>query len=148
MNYVDGKTTTGEAIANAFEAPVYFTNESKLNQKAFYDAMDNLKKENQVALDKVRPIYDQIQKLKISGNVEQANQMAQSLSPADYAVYKKIKQSEKSKVTIKGEKEIYPIYLKIKELKDSGQIDAANAMARQLTADQYKVYKLVKDKFE
>lgn len=94
---------------------------------------------------KVKPIYDQVQKLKAEGREDEALALANTLTEAEAEVYKSIKSAEKSKQTQALKVKVTPIYNKIQKLKANGQADEALALAQTLTEEEARVYKLIKE---
>jgi len=91
----------------------------------------------------IQPIYDEAQKFKAAGDTESARNLVNSLSDADYEIYKKILTSEKAKQTIEAKKQILPVYNEVQRVKDTN-VDAAKAIIDDLSDEEYKAYQLVK----
>jgi hypothetical protein len=106
---------------------------------------------NKVTGTEVNPIpvkatYDQIQILKDAGKIEEAQNLVDSLSENDYALYKKLKEKDnriKSDETIAR---ITPVYKNVRKLITEGKTEEAQKIIDGLTDDEYKAYKSIKAK--
>jgi hypothetical protein len=97
------------------------------------------------AQSKVRPIYDQVQKLKEAGKTDEAKSLVEKLSDAEYEVYKDIKAAEQTKKTTSEKSRLMPVYIEVQKLKSQGRTEEAQAKVNALTDEEYRVYKLIKD---
>jgi hypothetical protein len=100
-------------------------------------------KEKQVK--KIKPIYDQAQELASQGREDEAKALVDGLSEEDYGVYKAIKSDEKRKRTIELKKEMLPVVQKNLQLIAEGNTTEAQRIVDELTEEQYKVYREIKD---
>jgi hypothetical protein len=132
-----------------FEAPegwaaklqaVLFGKYPNANAEKYFNRVEDNAKEQA----KVKPVYDQAQKLKAEGREEEAKELVNSLSETDYAIYKKIKTAEKTKTTLEGKKKILPIYNEAQKLKADGKVEEAKALVTGLSDEEYEYYKAVK----
>lgn len=95
-------------------------------------------------LDKIRPVYDQVQKLKEAGDIESGQQVIDSLTDEEYEMYKKVKSSETTKKNAEIKKSMYPVFNNVQKLKASNRIDEAQKIIDGLTDDEYKAYQSIK----
>ncbi len=96
----------------------------------------------------VKPIYDQIQKLRADGKEEEALAMYESLGEPGKEVYAKLRTQRKKEETIEGKKDILPTFQKIRKLKAQGKEEEALAMYESLDDNQRKYYQLLKKQLE
>jgi hypothetical protein len=95
-------------------------------------------------LDKIRPVYDQVQKLKEAGDIAGGQQIIDSLTDAEYEMYKKVKSSETTKKNAEIKKSMYPVFNNVQKLKASNRIDEAQKIIDGLTDNEYKAYQSIK----
>ncbi len=96
---------------------------------------------------KMKPLYDQLQVMKQSGQTEQANEIWSKLSPEDKVLYKKVKTYYKKSNTSQGEKDFEPTFQSIRALKTSGDPaleSQADAQYNALNSDEKHYYQLLK----
>ena len=121
----------------------------KPKEKSEYEkAVLEEKERDKEARERIKPIYDKVQKLKETDD-KAARELAETFSEEDREIYKKIKSSEKTKRTNEMKEELYPIYLKIEALKKTNP-DAVKEYAESLSLsdEQKRVYKLLKAQLE
>jgi len=119
---------------------ILFGKYAQQNAKEYFDRVEINAKEKA----KVQPIYDEVQKLKAEGKEAEALSMVNDLSDEDYAIYKKIKTTEKAKATLEGKKKVLPIYNEAQKLKNEGNEAGAKALVDALSDQEYEYYKAVK----
>lgn len=90
--------------------------------------------------------FDEIWKVKEEQGDEAASLLTSQLSPEDYATYKRMKQSKTSSETTKAEVDMLPTYKEIQELLEQGRKDEANAITNGMSKEEYRVYKLLKNR--
>ena len=119
----------------------------KPKEKTPYEkAVAEDKKKDKKARERIKPIYDKIQKMKKT-NPDNCKEYAESfnLSKEDKEIYKKIKTSEKRKETNRMKEKLYPIYLKIEELKKTNPDTVREyAESLNLSDEEKRVYQLLK----
>lgn len=96
----------------------------------------------------VKDIYNQAQKLMTQGKEDEAQTLINNLSDSDYETYKKIRSTEKRAQTLKEEQDIMPIVIRVQKLKEAGKEDEAQATVDALSDEDYRVYKLAKNKLQ
>jgi len=134
---VFGKYSTPEARA-------YY--DDKDTKSEFEQAVASVTTARKEENNRIRPIYDQAQKLKEQGQEAEAQALVEQLSDEDYAIYKRIRTAEKAKATREGEERIYPLYKQVQQLKEAGRMDEAQAIVDGLSDEDYRLYKLLKDR--
>lgn len=134
-------------------SPVRIQSENK-KFADFLESNTKFKKETQIKQaqndkekEKIRPIYDQVQLLLQAGDNNKAQEIVNGLSDEEYTAYKKIKTSEKTKLTNKKEVDMFPLYQEIQSLLEVGNIEEATKMVDDMTDEEYRIYKILKDKF-
>ena len=98
--------------------------------------------------ERILPMFQQAQDFISQGNFAGAQAIVNSLSPEDYEVYKKLKQSENRTEKTKLEIKVFPRFQKAQILKAQGDIEGANNIVNSLTPEEYKVYKSFKNKYK
>ena len=95
---------------------------------------------------KIRPIYNQVEKLKAEGKIGEAEALYNAeISDEEDFVYQTIKTSEKTKKTNEDKKRIQPIYNRIEKLKSQGKMDEANAIYNaEISDEDDRIYQLIK----
>lgn len=107
-------------------------------------AKDYFNKADGKELEKIRPVYDQVQKLKEAGDIAGGQAVVDSLTDEEYELYKKVKSSETSKKNAEIKKSMYPVYNQVQKLKTAGNIEEAQKIIDSLTDDEYKAYQSIK----
>ena len=146
-NAMEEKQTLTQALIRMAEIPVKFGNDKQISQSNFYKELEKIKIRQAEEIKTFRPIYDDIQKLKETGTQEEVQQAVDDLSDTQYAVYKKIRSSEKTANTNKAKVKMYDTYKKIQDLKEQGELDKVQTMVDDMTDEEYKVYQSVKKQF-
>jgi len=119
------------------------------NKSEGYDMLDKAAREkSQYKTDNIRPIYDEVQALKDSGDTAAAQARVDALSDSDYELYKDIRTAEKSKATKELQIELIPTYEQVQQLKAEGSIQEAQAIVDALSDDEYHAYTLLKEKLQ
>jgi hypothetical protein len=154
-NYIDNKREPDKAfrkpltqsLLEASEFPVKFETLDRISRSQFYAAADQ--KAQQSAQDKkrIQPIYDQVQKLKDSGDDAGAQTIVDGLSEEDYNIYKAIKSSGTRTDTINSEARLFQTYQHLQQLKQNGREDEAQRIVDDMPDDEYKAYELLKKRF-
>lgn len=146
VNQIKSKKPIGEFINNMLELPLKFGTSTQENTNAFFNALDEETRENSKLDNQVKPIYQHVQSLVQQGDTIQAQQIVDGLSDEQYSAYKRVKDSDDTKLTEKGEEAMFPTVLQVRKLISDGQTDQAQALINAMSDDQYKDYKLVKAK--
>jgi hypothetical protein len=144
INQVEDKKPLYQSIIAALELPVKFSSKDKVAQQEFYKAIDAKKLENSKALDKVRPVYENIKSLVKAGKVEEAKAILEAMSPEDRAVYKKLKTTDKRSQTMKAEATVYDTVQQVHDLVKAGKTEEAKQILSVLTPEELKAYRLAK----
>lgn len=93
----------------------------------------------------VKSLYDRVQEAKTRGDdLSQFKEEINKLSDEDYARYKKLKERDKRIETDTVKVKIIPIYKKVQELKEQGNLEEAKRIVNELSDTDYRVYKLLK----
>lgn len=136
-------------VVNAF-SPVNVTEENA-GKAETYEAVRknkieeaNYKFQNKTILQKITPIYNDIQQLKASGKNAEAIARFNELSDQEKDAYKNYKASIVSSQTSQDKKNILPTFQKIRSLKEEGKDQEALQTYNALSDDQKKAYQLVK----
>ncbi len=94
----------------------------------------------------MKSVYEKVQRLKSSGEIEKAQAIIDKLTDAEYTTYKKVASTEKSKITKEGEIRLYPIVKQVQKLKAENKIEEAQKIVEGLSDSDYKLYQLAKKK--
>lgn len=135
-----------QSIVTALEIPLKFSSQSAISKNAFYNAMDAKQKEQSQINAAFKPKFDSIQALIKDGNTEEAHAQVDALSDDDYKLYQNMRASAKSKTTQQGEAGMYDTVKQVRQLQFEGKTDQAQAIVDGLSDDDYKLYKLAKNK--
>jgi hypothetical protein len=98
--------------------------------------------------EQMQPVYDEVQSLIAQGKEAEARKIVDGLTDEEYATYKKIKASQKSKATIAAEEQMLPQYLEIQEMIANDEEDEAKAIVNNMSDEEYRIYKLLKARFQ
>ncbi len=109
--------------------------------------MDKQLTERNNAKEDVRRVYDALQIQKVSGDVAGANAVYDKLSDQDKKLYQDIKSGEKTKATNALKAKLYPLFVKLQELKAKGQKDYADSIYYGLSDEEQRVYSMLKKQF-
>lgn len=137
-----------QIMSSLLELPAKFSTATKEQTSEFYSQLDKKKQQEEKAKQPVQEFYDNLQKLKAEGKIEEAQNMLAELSDEEYAIYKDIKSAAKTKATKTLEVKMNPVYREIRKLKESGNVAEAQAKVDAMTDEEYKAYKLLKTKFD
>lgn len=142
---------TPDNISNAF-SPVKISTENK----EFSDFLNNYEKyskqikDNQTIkqqeTEKLKPFYEEVQQVLNSKGREAAKEMIDKLSDEDYEIYKKLKASDSRRQTDIQKEKLYPLVEHVQQLKEEGNMDEAQRIVDELSEEQYRYYKLAKEK--
>jgi hypothetical protein len=127
-------TTENMAKANAFEQMLEMRNWVQLQK----DLSDN-------ETAKVQPLYNEIQRLKNSGDISGAKKKLNELTDSEYEIYKKLKTSDKTKQTNQNKQSMLDRYLEIQNLINTDRKPEAQAKVNAMTDEEYAAYKLLKN---
>lgn len=144
INIIKKKEPLYQSLIKMSDIPIKFSTTSKEATSAFYDAIDKKTLENARADNKVKPIYQHVQELVNEGKTDDAQQIVDGLTDAQYASYKRIKSNDKTKQTKTQEAQMFPVVLQVKSLVDSGQTDQAQQIVNNLSDQDYKYYQMAK----
>lgn len=118
----------------------------------FLNDYESLKKDTntssqqkKITKDQFKPVFDEIRNLVNEGRIDEAQQKLDSLSDADYKLYKKYRQSEKTSSTNETKVEIYATYNQIQNLVKEGKTEEAQKILDGLTDEEYRAYKSLKN---
>jgi hypothetical protein len=136
LQFVQGQDLTDKVQA------VLFGKYASQNAQGYFNKIED----NAKALKGIKPVYEEVQKLKET-NPEEALAMVKELSDEDYELYKKYKATETAKQTLEGKKRMLPIYQKVQDLKTSN-LEEAKRIVRELSDEDYKYYELIKKQLE
>lgn len=145
-NQVGGQST-GSAIASRFTKAAGGAVENK-QYEAMQAVTDAHSAKNKVENLKVQPTYDKVQQLAKEGKQDEAKAIVDGLSDADYEVYKRIKTTDKRNQTAEAERAMLPTTQKILELVGQGKQDEAQKIIENMTDEEYRIYKLTKNKLQ
>lgn len=96
----------------------------------------------------IKKIYDEVQKLKASGNVEAGQKIVDGLSDDDYEVYKTIRTNAKRADTVQAEKDMIKTVININKLVSEGKSEEAQGIVNDMTDEEYRIYQLAKKKIK
>lgn len=136
-----------QSLIEASEFPVKFETMDRLSRAQFYNAIDKKTVQNAADKKRIQPTYNEVQKLLDQGNYDQAQNIVDGLSDADYDTYKSIKASGARSDTIGMESVLYKTYQRVQSLKNSGNQAEAQRIVDGLTDDEYHAYTLLKNRF-
>lgn len=148
INQLSEKKPLYQSISIALEMPLKFSSMDKISKGQMYDALDNQTKLRAAEKKRVQPIYDKVQALDKAGKSIEAQQLVDTLSDDDYAIYKTIRATDKRRQTTDNETRIYPIYQQVQKLKEQGRIEEAQVIVNGFSDEDYKAYQLLKKKFQ
>lgn len=134
-----------QSLVEAAEFPLKFNSLDRISRQEFFEASEKAKQRSADEMDRMRPFYDQMQKLKAEGKVEQANSQVRALSKEDQEVYKKLKTSDTRTETNENKQQMFNFFKEMQELKSQGRTDEANNRVRGLSPEDQKAYKLLKE---
>lgn len=98
--------------------------------------------------EKFQPVYDNLQSLIASGKESEAQVILDKLTDAEYKIYKRIKTSQKTADTKAAQEKLFPLYTDIQEMIAEGREDEAQAILDGMTDEEYRIYKLLKERFQ
>ena len=136
------------AISRMMELPLKFQTLSSRQKQEFYNAVEKKEEEIKPTKDRVKEIYDQVQTLVEDGKFDEAQQIVNGLPDNEWEIYKNVKASSKRSTTNQSKVDLYPLYQKVQELKQSGNLDEAKQIVNGLTNEEYRIYKLLKDQLQ
>ena len=96
----------------------------------------------------IEKIFDHAQFLLAEGRTTEAQVLIDTLSDEDYETYKKIRASGRRKTTIQSERKMMPTVQKIQKLILEGRKDEAQIIVDEMTEEEYRIYKLAKEKIK
>lgn len=158
------KTTEGLKTVNQgystsrngkFQFPVAQTTVNKIKgglfgKSALPEAQEyyrNIKKVDP-ATKEMKAVYEQVQELKAQGNNEQAQMIVNEMTEADYELYKKVKASTKRAQTMEGQVRLMPAVQQVQDLLANEQQEEAQMIVNALSEEDYRLYKLAKEKLK
>lgn len=100
------------------------------------------------AQSKLEPVYEQVQKLRSEGKIEEARGLYDNLSDEEKTIYAKVKESAQREATTEGKKAILPVFQELRAMKAAGKTEEALVIYNALTEEQQKYYQLVKKAHE
>lgn len=163
--YAQGKKTY-EGIKAVFEGGSFdkadrlqFTVEDSLFEKTKvilfgkYAAKDaeayfNKRENNKINKNRIQPIYDEVQNLKLQGKESEAKNIVNELTDEEYEIYKDLLSTDKAKKSAQGRKNVLPIYQKAQKLKEEGKIDKAKELVNSLSDEEYEYYQQIKKQLD
>jgi hypothetical protein len=104
------------------------------------------KMEEEEEKGRMQVIYEKVQDLKNQGKIDEAQSIVDGLSDIDYDQYKTYKTAQKRNQTIQNKENVEPIFEKVQQLLKEGKQEEAQSIVDSLTDEQYKAYKLLKNK--
>lgn len=131
-----------QTLSMMMELPVKYSSLDKVSQNEFYESMrelDELKAKRKKAF---QPMFDKI----MAASDEEAQALLDRLSEEDYTLFKSMQRAEKTKNTQDGIKDLIPVVQAVRALEDQGRIDEAQAIVDALSEEDYRLYKLAKQK--
>lgn len=147
INQIEDKKPLHQSMIAALELPLKFSSKEKISAQQFYDALDKMEAKRAKARDRVKPLYEDVQKLLAAGNETEALKLHDSLTTEEKAIYKSIKTSDKRRQTQQGKSEIYDIFLQIQKMKKEGREQEALDIYNSLSDEDKHYYQLVKKQF-
>jgi hypothetical protein len=147
VNQIQDKKPLYQSVITALELPLKFSTKDKESTSAFYNAMDERAKEAAREKEKFAPTFNEIQNLIRSGKTNEAKSMLNSLTDAQYELYKTMKTSLKTSTTFSGKAKMYDTYNVMQEMIKNGKSDEAKTILNSFSEDEYKYYQLLKKQF-
>ena len=129
------------------EAREYYNQKGKESKDPYDKAIKSDKEKDDAAKKAFRPTYDRIRTLSKENEVE-ARALLESLTENEYEMYKSMKKADKAKETLETQRRIYPLFVRIQELREAGDTEEARALLETLTDDEYRAYELLKEKLK
>ena len=102
---------------------------------------------NKEAKEKLKPVYDEIQKLKKEDRQDEAKAMVDKLSDEEWETYKNMLSADRTKETKTLKEEFYPKFLEIQKLKKTNW-EEGKRIVDSLTDEEWRIYKLLKAQLE
>lgn len=131
------------------DAKAYFDKKEGNAPMTEADKLIEAKKENDdVEKKRVRKIWIEATSLKNTGKTEEAEALVDSLSDEDYEIYKEIRSAEKAKTTKSSTEQMYDTVIEAQKLKESGDLEGAQAIVDALTDEEYEGYVRAKKKLD
>ncbi len=146
LNQIEEKKPLHQSIVAALELPLKFSSKDKVASAEFYDAIDKKAKANAQEVKRMQPIYDHVQELVAAGNKTEAQKIVDKLSKEDYAIYSKIRASDRRRQTVRSEALMFDVVKQVEALKAGGNLAEAQAIVNGLTDEEYRIYQLAKNK--
>lgn len=144
----DFKKPLYQSLAEAAEFPVKFQSMNQISRNEFYKAVDAKTQSNAKDTRRIQPIYDHVQQLIEQGKDGEVQQIVDGLSNEDYAIYTKIKSSDKSKDTRDTEAKLYQTYQHIQDLKKQGKTAEVQKIVDDMSESDYHAYDLLRNRFQ
>jgi hypothetical protein len=115
--YGRGDETLYQAGMLMAEMPVKFSNLTKAQQSEWYDAQEKLQaKRSKIKDNEIRPIYDELQKLKGTDREQEAIDRYNALPEGQKILYNEILSDEKRKATTKRKAAMSALYEELKKM--------------------------------
>lgn len=119
---------------------------SKTNR--FETRKEQAAKEKTVKADdakkRLKPLYEQAQKLKASGDNAGAQQIVDRLSDEDYKVYQSLKTADKNKKATAQQKAMSETVFRVQDLLKNGNKGEAQRVVDAMSDEDYKIYQSTK----
>lgn len=145
INQWNEKIPLYQSIIYAMELPLRFSTKDKIAATEYYRMLDKKTQERADINKTFTPKYEEIVSLIDTGKTDEAQKKLEDLSDADYEIYKNMKSSDKRQATNKIKVEMYQVVKDVKRLVADGKTDQAQKIIDDLTDEEYKAYKSVKN---
>jgi hypothetical protein len=142
----DKKKPLVQVISESMELPLKFSDKDKVSRDQFYRAVDKKNREEEKLKDKFRPTYEKVKKLAEEGNKAEALKIVNQMTDEEYEMYKNMKAADKRGDTKKGQADMYDTVVQVQKLVKEGKRKEAQAIVDGLSDEEYKLYKLAKEK--
>jgi len=145
--YFRDKQPLYQAFSIMAEIPLKYSNVGREAQSKFFNAQEVMTEERKKALTKFKPTYEKITEMRLAGDNSQATDAYNALSTKDQELFKSLFKSDKTKASLKQEREIFSTVKRLKELVDKGQPEAAQRLYSDLSDEEKKAFDKVYKKF-
>lgn len=142
--YMTGKKPLYQTITNMIELPAKFTTTDNEARSKFYAAQQQKKIEQARAKEPIQKVYDENQKLKDEGKIDEADAKYAALSDEEKKIYDAIKSSAKRTATLKRKPVVQAVYDKNQSLIVEGNVAEAEAIYNGLSVEDQRIYDSIK----
>lgn len=129
-----------QSVSEAMELPLKFKTKEQADAQAYYNALDEQRIKRKKAKDEFSDTYKRIRTLVEDGDEVSAQRILESLTEAQYEIYKDMLADENSKINNELKATVYSKYADIQRTIASGDLEKAEQMLYDLSDEEYKIY--------